>query len=177
MDEDEELEDQQPVEIRPPDTSAPMKIRKDYVPKATVPKRAGTREEATALCPQCGQPIPVSEMAEHMRIELLDPKWKEQKIAADAKKKDSNLLMEGTDVAKNLKNFSGYRSDIFGTEEVEIGRKIGEIDEENKKKADREKVVWDGHTASINLATQRAAQGVSIDEQIAAIHRSKGLTG
>jgi len=36
--------------------------------------------------------------------------------------------------------------------------------------------VWDGHTASINMATQRAAAGVSIDEQIAAIHRSKGLT-
>ncbi|RUS25187.1 splicing factor 3A subunit 1-like protein [Jimgerdemannia flammicorona] len=175
MDEDDEPEEQQPIEIRPPDTSAPMKIRKDYVSKVG-PKRAGG-EEPTQLCPRCGQPIPVSEMAEHMRIELLDPKWKEQKMAADAKKKDSNLLQEGTDVAKILKNFSGYRSDIFGTEEVEIGRKIGEIDEENKKKADREKVVWDGHTASINLATQRAAQGVSIDEQIAAIHRSKGLTG
>lgn len=36
--------------------------------------------------------------------------------------------------------------------------------------------MWDGHTASINMATQRAAAGVSIDEQIAAIHRSKGLT-
>ena len=34
-------------------------------------------------------------MEEHMRIELLDPKWKEQKEAADAKKKESNLLREG----------------------------------------------------------------------------------
>lgn len=30
----------------------------------------------------------------------------------------------GTDVAKNLKAFSGYRSDIFGNEETEIGRKV-----------------------------------------------------
>ena len=35
-------------------------------------------------------------MEEHMRIELLDPKWKEQKEAADAKKKESNLLREGS---------------------------------------------------------------------------------
>jgi splicing factor 3A subunit 1 len=47
------------------------------------------------ICPRCNQAIPVDEMEEHMRIELLDPKWKEQKEAADAKKKESNLLREG----------------------------------------------------------------------------------
>jgi hypothetical protein len=34
------------------------------------------------------------------------------------------IFILGTDVAKNLKAFSGYRSDIFGTEETEIGRKV-----------------------------------------------------
>lgn len=34
-------------------------------------------------------------MDDHVRIELLDPKWKEQKMAAEAKKKESNLLQEG----------------------------------------------------------------------------------
>ncbi|CAG8688919.1 3687_t:CDS:2, partial [Scutellospora calospora] len=97
-----------------------------------------------------------------------------QRMAADAKKRETNLLQEGTYVAKILKTFSGYRSDIFGNEETEIGRKIGE--DKEKKRIDKAKVVWDGHTASINMATQRAAAGVSIDEQIAAIHRSKGLT-
>jgi splicing factor 3A subunit 1 len=161
------------VEIKPPDTSAPMKIVKDYTPKAYALKSAVDRP--TVICPRCKQVIPVDEMDDHVRIELLDPKWREQKLAAELKKKESNLLQEGTDVAKNLKAFSGYRSDIFGTEETEIGRKIGE-EEEKKKRIEKEKVVWDGHTASINMATQRAAAGVSIDEQIAAIHRSKGLT-
>ncbi|RIB04404.1 Pre-mRNA splicing factor PRP21 like protein [Gigaspora rosea] len=174
---DDDEQEQEPVpavtEIKPPDTSAPMKIVKDYTPKAYAPKT--TTERQTSICPRCKQAIPVDEMANHVRIELLDPKWKEQKMAADAKKKESNLLQEGTDVAKILKTFSGYRSDIFGNEETEIGRKIGE-EEEKKKRIEKEKVVWDGHTASINMATQRAAAGVSIDEQIAAIHRSKGLT-
>ncbi|GBB99833.1 hypothetical protein RclHR1_03650009 [Rhizophagus clarus] len=181
MEEDEEGEngdqeqDSTPaiVEIKPPDTSAPMKIVKDYTPKAYAPK--STVDRPTVICPRCKQVIPVDEMDDHVRIELLDPKWREQKLAAELKKKESNLLQEGTDVAKNLKAFSGYRSDIFGTEETEIGRKIGE-EEEKKKRIEKEKVVWDGHTASINMATQRAAAGVSIDEQIAAIHRSKGLT-
>nr|CAG8493374.1 4091_t:CDS:10 [Entrophospora candida] len=159
--EEESQEVDQPAlitEIKPIETPGPMKIIKDYVPKAYALKNS-TTEKPTQICPRCNQAIPVDEMDDHVRIELLDPKWKEQKMAAEAKKKESNLLQEGTDVAKNLKVFSGYRSDIFGTEETEIGRK-------------KEKVVWDGHTASINMATQRAAAGVSIDEQIAAIHRT-----
>ncbi|CAG8437108.1 4206_t:CDS:2 [Diversispora eburnea] len=110
------------MEIKPPDTSAPMKIVKDYTPKAYAPKT--NTEKPTLICPRCKQAIPVDEMDDHVRIELLDPKWKEQKMAAEAKKKESNLLQEGTDVAKNLKAFSGYRSDIFGNEETEIGRKV-----------------------------------------------------
>lgn len=34
-------------------------------------------------------------MDDHVRIELLDPKWREQKLAAELKKKESNLLQEG----------------------------------------------------------------------------------
>ncbi|CAH1762760.1 12771_t:CDS:10 [Entrophospora sp. SA101] len=131
--EEESREVDQPAlitEIKPIETPGPMKIIKDYVPKAYALKNS-TTEKPTQICPRCNQAIPVDEMDDHVR----------------------------TDVAKNLKVFSGYRSDIFGTEETEIGRK-------------KEKVVWDGHTASINMATQRAAAGVSIDEQIAAIHRT-----
>lgn len=176
MEEESEKEEEPPKPAAPqisiPDTNAPFKIRTDYKPRilGATPQKT---QEPTQICPRCGEPIPVSEMDEHMRIELLDPKWKEQKLAAEAKKKDSNLLQEGTDVAKILKNFSGYRSDIFGTEETEIGKKIQQAEEEARKK---ERVIWDGHSATISLATQRAAQNTSIEEQIAAIHRSKGLT-
>ncbi|KAG2226097.1 hypothetical protein INT45_011714 [Circinella minor] len=187
--EEEEEQQQQPQQqqIKVPDTSAPFKIRTDYKPKVLGTVQPKT-QEATQICPRCGERIPMSEMDEHMRIELLDPKWKEQKLAAEAKKKDSNLLQEGTDVAKILKNFSGYRTDIFGSEETEIGKKVHEgegvggtiveggvaAEEEPKKK---ERVIWDGHSATINLATQRAQQHTSIEEQIAAIHRSKGFIG
>ncbi|KAH8548712.1 Pre-mRNA splicing factor PRP21 like protein-domain-containing protein [Umbelopsis sp. PMI_123] len=171
-DEEEEMPQQAVVQdIRIADITGPIKIRTDYKPKVGSTTRQ--LNEQTGICPRCGQAIPMSEMDEHMRIELLDSKWKEQRQAAEAKLRDSNLLQEGTDVAKILKNFSGYRSDIFGSEETQIGKKVGSEIEAAKEK---EKVVWDGHTASINLASQRAAQGATIEEQIAAIHRAKGLT-
>ncbi|ORZ03776.1 Pre-mRNA splicing factor PRP21 like protein-domain-containing protein [Syncephalastrum racemosum] len=172
-DQEEEEPKAQPAPQQPPQPPANFKVRTDYKPK--VLGAVQNKNEPTQICPRCGEAIPVSEMDEHMRIELLDPKWKEQKLAAEAKHKDSNLLQEGTDVAKILKNFSGYRSDIFGQEETEIGKKIHEAEEEAKK---RERVTWDGHTASINLATQRAQQqqqNMSIEEQIAQIQREKGF--
>ncbi|CAG8575996.1 8929_t:CDS:10, partial [Racocetra fulgida] len=153
VDDDDQDQELTPTvtEIKPPDTSAPMKIVKDYVPKPYAPK--ATTERQTVICPRCNQAVPVDEMDNHVRIELLDPKWKEQKMAADAKKKESNLLQEGTDVAKILKTFSGYRSDIFGNEETEIGRKIGE-EEEKKKRIEKEKVVWDGMQPHISSTQQ-----------------------
>lgn len=138
-----------------------VKIRKDYTPKA-----AKKGNEQTQICPRCGQAVPVSEMDEHMRIELLDPKWKQQKELVEAKTKESNILREGTDVAKNLKQLSGFRSDIFGNEEVGIGRKAGEMDRKRKEQA-----AWDGHESSKALATQRAV--LNIDEQIQAVQRAR----
>jgi splicing factor 3A subunit 1 len=76
-------------------------------------------------------------------------------------------LLHGTDVAKNLKNFSGLRPDIFDADESETLRKFKQQEEEAKKK---DKIIWDGHTATMTLANQRA-QKSSIEEQIAQMHR------
>lgn len=155
-----------------PDTNAPIKIRADYKPKlyGTTPTRGPI---ATALCPRCGEAIPVHELDEHMRIELLDPKWKDQKMAMEAKQRDSNLLQEGNDIAKILKNISGLRPDIFGSDEVDAYKRIKEQEEEAKKK---DRVTWDGHTATMGLANQRA-QKTSIEDQIAQMHRRIGAAG
>lgn len=155
-----------------PDTNAPIKIRTDYKPKlyGTQPTKGPT---ATALCPRCGEAIPIAELDEHMRIELLDPKWKDQKMAMEAKQRDSNLLQEGNDVAKILKNISGLRPDIFGSDEVDANKRIREQEEEAKRK---DRVTWDGHTATMGLANQRA-QKTSIEDQIAQMHKRIGAAG
>lgn len=56
--------------------SGDLKIRKDYDPKAA--SRHGP-SEPMQVSPLTGELVPASKMAEHMRIGLLDPRWKEQK--------------------------------------------------------------------------------------------------
>ncbi len=48
-----------------------------------------------------------------------------------------------------------------------------QIGEEDKRT--KEKVTWDGHTASMERVTQKARENISIEEQIAVIHKVKGL--
>ncbi|KAI9591375.1 Pre-mRNA splicing factor PRP21 like protein-domain-containing protein [Syncephalis fuscata] len=161
-----------PATQKKPDMSAKMKIVKDYNPKARLAAGGPKVNEPTQICQLCRKAIPVSEIEEHVRIELLDPRWKEQKQAAEAKNRESNLQMEGSEINKYLKNISGYRSDIFGTDEVGIGQKVMQ-DRERLKAAEKQKVIWDGHSGSIPAVNERAAIGMSIDEQMAAIQRNK----
>ncbi|WEW57532.1 SF3a splicing factor complex subunit [Emydomyces testavorans] len=88
----------------------PMRIRSDYVPRAQA-KRLTTSTVPTSICPNCKQQIPIAEMEQHMRIELLDPRWKEQRAKAEARYATTNLST--ADVANNLKRLASQRSDVF----------------------------------------------------------------
>ena len=169
-------------------TAGPMKIRTDYVPKCKylfyhVDTHILTRtflvggknaKAAMTTCTICGQQIPVDELQEHMRIELLDPRWKEQRDALEARKAQASELQRGANVVSSLKNLARTRVDIFGAEADEERRKREE-EEERERRKEREKVVWDGHTASKANTLDKFSTNVNFDEQIAAIHRAKGL--
>ena len=127
-----------------------------------------------SACNICGQEIPVDELQEHMRIELLDPRWKEQRDNLEARKAQASELQRGANVVSSLKNLARTRVDIFGTETDEERRKREE-EEERLRRREREKVVWDGHTASKANTLDKFSTNVNFDEQIAAIHRAKGL--
>ena len=130
--------------------------------------------EKMTTCTICGQQIPVDELQEHMRIELLDPKWKSQRDALEARKAQASELQRGANVVSSLKNLAHKRVDIFGAEADEEKRKKEE-EEERLRRREREKVVWDGHTASKANTLDKYSTNVNFDEQIAAIHRAKGL--
>ncbi|KAI0747909.1 Pre-mRNA splicing factor PRP21 like protein-domain-containing protein [Daedaleopsis nitida] len=164
-----EIERARAVQASSLDVGGPMKIRTDYVPK--LQKKA---IEKLTLCTICGQQIPVDELQEHMRIELLDPKWKSQRDALEARKAQASELQRGANVVSSLKNLARTRVDIFGAEAEEEKRKKEE-EEERLRRREREKVVWDGHTASKANTLDKFSMNSNIDEQIAAIHRAKGL--
>ncbi|KAH9171495.1 Pre-mRNA splicing factor PRP21 like protein-domain-containing protein [Lactarius sanguifluus] len=164
-----EVERAKVVQASSLEAGAPMKIRTDYVPKL------GSKSKvALATCSICGQQIPVNELQEHMRIELLDPRWKSQRDALEARKAQASELQRGANVVSSLKNLARTRVDIFGTETDEERRKREE-EEERERRKEREKVVWDGHTATKAGTLDKYSTNVNFDEQIAAIHRAKGL--
>ncbi|KAK7015039.1 Pre-mRNA splicing factor PRP21 like protein-domain-containing protein [Favolaschia claudopus] len=165
-----EIERAKALQASSVNTAGPMKIRTNYVPKLG----AKNNKEAMTTCSICGQQIPVDELQEHMRIELLDPKWKEQRNALEARKAQASELQSGANVVSALKGLARTRVDIFGAEADEERRKKEE-EEEREKRKEREKVVWDGHTASKANTLDKFSTNVNFDEQIAAIHRAKGL--
>ncbi|EGF97029.1 uncharacterized protein MELLADRAFT_46247, partial [Melampsora larici-populina 98AG31] len=109
-------EGKQVAEIKKLNTTG-MKIRKDYVPKnkqlQTAQQQAQNAKVITTLCQICGQQINVNEISEHVRIELLDPRWKEKKQTTELNRSSSNMLTLGSDVSSSLRDLAKSRLDIF----------------------------------------------------------------
>ena len=125
------------------------------------------------LTPITGELIPVNEMAEHMRISLIDPKYKEQKERMMAKLRETTLVPDD-EISRKIVGLARTRPDIFGTTEEEVSNAV--MAEIEVKKDEPKQVIWDGHTDSIgHTATQAMAQTMTLEEQIAAIHREKPI--
>lgn len=161
-------EDAQP----PPDDEdeAPMRIVTSW--KRPEERLAAEKDPLKfVVSPITNELIPVNEMAEHMRISLIDPKYKEQKERMMAKLRETTLATDD-EISRNIVGLARTRPDIFGTTEEEVSNAVkAEIE---VKKEDPKQVIWDGHTGSISrTATQAMAQTMTLEEQIAAIHREK----
>lgn len=171
-------EDESPISKQPaapvlPPPSHDKVIVRKYDPKQVhkISKPPTTSEEYL-ISPITGEKVPASQVAEHMRITLLDPRWVEQRDRQIEKAREENVYAGGAAIEASLKQLAERRTDIFGVgdEEAAIGKKLGE---EEPRKDDR--VTWDGHTSSVEAATRAAARNVSLEDQIHQIHKVKGL--
>ncbi|KAF9581646.1 SF3a splicing factor complex subunit [Lunasporangiospora selenospora] len=151
-----------------PQLTTQMKIKEDFVPKAFKGRTAAALKEATQLCPRCGQQIEISKMDEHVKIELLDPRWKEQREQAEAKNKASNMVSDGTDVVKSLNMLKAHRPDIFISEEEQ--QRVTE--EERKRRIEKEISVWDGQSSTAALTAQRNAAAAAAAAAALAVGQS-----
>ncbi|MCJ1299131.1 SF3a splicing factor complex subunit [Hypocenomyce scalaris] len=138
----------------------PMRIRNDYVPRA----QAKRQNMAMALCPNCKQQIPFDELDQHMRIELLDPRWKEQRAKSDLRQSTTNLST--SDVAANLKRLASQRSDVF---DGVTGQPV--ISEEEAARRKKAATSYDGQLEKGREAERERMQGLNIEEQIRQIHQ------
>ena len=89
---------------------ASIKIRTDYVPAAAPARAAATQ----FIHPITGAPLPISEAAGTLRVELMDPKWRVERARADARASIPSTLATDEDIAANLRVLAGKREDIFG---------------------------------------------------------------
>jgi splicing factor 3A subunit 1 len=113
-----------------------VNVRYDYQPKAAM--ASGPKDHMVA-CSICGRQMPSSQLQEHMRVELLDSKWAEQRQAHLAKHVDTNIVESGTDVSLNLAALA-----------------------KNRTPGDRQstlasKVIWDGSADSVAAANREAS--------------------
>jgi splicing factor 3A subunit 1 len=99
-------------------------------------------------------------------VELLDPRWKEQRARADAKFATTNLST--TDVAANLKRLASQRADLF---DVQSGTAM--TDEERERNRKKAVTSWDGHAESRETVRMQQLQNSSMAEQVSAIHKKQ----
>ncbi len=64
--------------------------------------------------PLSGRVVAAADMTEHMRVQLLDPRWRLEQQRFQDKQKESGFA-EGVSIADNLKHFATKRGDIFGS--------------------------------------------------------------
>jgi len=100
----------------------------------------------TMVDPITGKEVPISEIPERMRIQLLDPKWLEQSKRAADKQKETGLAA-GDAIAENLRMMRHKRGDIFGTAEEEERQLMVEA-KKRKQRDEDNRVIWDGHSSS-----------------------------
>lgn len=114
---EEQLPEDEPVEMEPeipmPSMDNEMKVRKDYVRH-----RKASQQRIMQRCPITGQLIPAEEMSHHLKVLLLDPKWKHQKDALVERARKESAFAD--DVEANLAGFVAKRPDLFGSVDEEI---------------------------------------------------------
>ncbi|KAN0066104.1 SF3a splicing factor complex subunit [Thecaphora frezii] len=154
-------------EVKRPDGPATIRIRKDYVPRGIAGRQKGPQ---MTQCPVCGEQIAVDEMAEHVRFELLNPKYREQRAELEAKKAQQATLQAGADPTHFLRQFASSRTDIFGTETEEAARARREA-EERRLAREKEKIIWDGHARSKEVAKDMYQKNKELEEQMNQLHR------
>jgi splicing factor 3A subunit 1 len=124
-----------------------MKIVKNYKRKVA----DTTQKKDIVKCPLCKESISIDDWPQHIKIELLDPKWREiQKELTDRKIEMS--LAPTSDFINYLSEFSRYRPDLFG--DVKDVVKIEEI---RKIEAKAPNTIWDGIASNINRTTANIA--------------------
>ncbi len=65
------------------------------------------------VSPITGEMVPLDQMAEHMRISLIDPRYQEQRAIMMAKIRETTKASDD-EISRNLMGLAKARPDVFG---------------------------------------------------------------
>jgi splicing factor 3A subunit 1 len=82
-----------------------------YQPRLN-PQAAGLAAPQTLVDPLSGKVVPADQISEHMRVQLLDPRWREEQRRFQDKQKETGLVA-GDLISQNLRVFAQNRTDII----------------------------------------------------------------
>ncbi|VVT56282.1 uncharacterized protein SAPINGB_P004931 [Magnusiomyces paraingens] len=114
-------------------------------------------KDQMVVSPLTGELVPQSQLEEHMRISLMDPKWKEQKTIAESRQATTNLST--AEVTANIKRLVPRDDD---EEDAEDSQHI------HKRARD---IQWDGYSRSKDQVRQQAASSTSAQQKLEAKQR------
>ena len=126
------------------------KVIKNYVREKKIPLLdKGVNNVNEVKCPLCKLSIKPNKIEEHLKIELLDPKWKTIQDVIKKNQEQTNLAVTG-DLLVYLDEFSKSRPDLFG--DVDDIKKL-----EIKRKEEKEKNVahatFNGYAPTMSRTT------------------------
>ena len=126
------------------------KIIKNYVrEKKVLTLKTGDIENNNITCPLCKLSISSAKIEEHLKIELLDPRWKKIQEEINKNQEQTNLA-DTMDFLSYLEDFSKSRPDLFGDiSDITLLEKTRK--EEKNKNINHE--VWDGVDEHMNRTT------------------------
>ncbi|CAL0316383.1 unnamed protein product [Lupinus luteus] len=156
------------------DPEPPMRIVKNWKrPEDRIPAERDPTK--FVVSPITGELIPIGEMSEHMRISLIDPKYKEQKERMFAKIRETTLAQDD-EISRNIVGLARTRPDIFGTTEEEVSNAVMAEIEKNDEQP--KQVIWDGHSGSIGrTANQALSQNFGENQNDASNNEPNNLPG
>mmetsp|Transcript_29137 Transcript_29137/g.40781 ORF Transcript_29137/g.40781 Transcript_29137/m.40781 type:complete len:676 (+) Transcript_29137:122-2149(+) len=102
------------------DEGETIRVVPEYTPKVVSTQYVAQETSRThVIDPITGKSVPLADLPEHMRIQLLDPKWAEEKKKFIDKQKESNLV-RGDMIASNISRFAQAKGGMFGSTEEQI---------------------------------------------------------
>ncbi|KAL4540028.1 hypothetical protein Ndes2437B_g01636 [Nannochloris sp. 'desiccata'] len=107
------------MDVSDEEEAAPIRVVKNY--KRPIAGTAGTGYDPTkyVISPITGELVLIENMAEHMRVSLIDPKWKQQKDTMLSKIKETTKASD-EEIGRNLSLLARTRPDVFGADAAAV---------------------------------------------------------